>query len=109
LIERGIGVDVVPEGPCGVSLAGGLEVLAARGITTILVEGGARLATSLLAERRVHRAIVAIAPTVLGEGTNAIGDLGVGRISEAIHLQHSLARMVGHDIVMAGDVEPLER
>ena len=109
LIERGIGVEVVPEGPCGVSLAGALDVLAARGITTILVEGGARLATSLLAERLVHRAIIAIAPTVLGEGTNAIGDLGVARISEAIHLQHSLARMVGHDVVLAGDVEPLER
>jgi riboflavin biosynthesis pyrimidine reductase len=108
LIERGIGVDVVPETPGGVSLADALDVLALRGITTILVEGGARVATSLLADGLVHRAIVAIAPTVLGAGTDAIGDLGVDRISQAIHLQRSLARIVGRDVVLAGDVESLD-
>ncbi len=105
LIERGIGVEVVAEGPGGVSLAGALEALSLRGISTILVEGGARLATSLLADGLVHRAIVAIAPTVLGAGTDAIGDLGVDRISQAIHLQRSMARIVGRDVVLAGDVE----
>jgi 3,4-dihydroxy 2-butanone 4-phosphate synthase/GTP cyclohydrolase II len=108
LVERGIGVEVVPEAPGGVSLPDALSALASRGITTILVEGGASLATSLLADGLVHRAIVSIAPTVLGEGTNAIGDLGVDRISQAIHLERSLARMVGRDVVLAGDVEPIE-
>ena len=108
LVERGVGVDVVPEGPGGVSLAGALAALALRGVTTILVEGGARVATSFLADGLVNRAIVAIAPTVLGAGTDAIGDLGVERISQAIQLKHPLARMVGRDVVMAGDVEPLE-
>jgi GTP cyclohydrolase II len=108
LIERGIAVDVVPEGPGGVSLSGALSALEARGISSILVEGGARLATSLLAGGLVHRAIVAIAPTVLGAGTNAIGDLGVDRISEAIQLERPLARMVGRDVVLAGDVTPID-
>ncbi|MFL5767508.1 MAG: GTP cyclohydrolase II RibA [Actinomycetota bacterium] len=108
LIERGIGVEVVPDGPEGVSLPNALSALAAGGINTILIEGGSRLATSLLAERLAHRAIVAIAPSVLGAGTNAIGDLGADRISQAIHLQHPLVRTVGRDVVLAGDIEPAE-
>ncbi|MFL5736562.1 MAG: GTP cyclohydrolase II [Actinomycetota bacterium] len=105
LIERGIGVEVVREGSGGVSLSDALVALTSRGIASILVEGGAQLATSLLSGGLVHRAIVSIAPTVLGAGTNAIGDLGVDRISEAIHLQRSIARTVGDDVVLAGDVE----
>jgi diaminohydroxyphosphoribosylaminopyrimidine deaminase/5-amino-6-(5-phosphoribosylamino)uracil reductase len=63
--------------------SGGLEVrtvlkeLAGRGLTRILVEGGASLATSLLKEDLVDRLAWFRAPLVIGgDGMAAIGELG---------------------------------
>jgi hypothetical protein len=45
-----------------------LDVCRALGIGSILCEGGARLAASLLGERRVHRLYLFVAPFTLGAG-----------------------------------------
>jgi riboflavin-specific deaminase-like protein len=104
LVERGIGVHVVPEGPAGLDLGAALVEMRALGLATLLVEGGARIATSLLAARLVHRVIVSIAPTLLGTGRDAVGDLGIDRIAAAIHVARPVVRMVGRDVVLAGDL-----
>jgi GTP cyclohydrolase II len=104
LVERGVRVHVVPEGPAGLDLGAALAEMRVLGITTLLVEGGARIATSLLAARLVHRVIVSIAPTLLGTGRNAVGDLGIDRIAAGIHIERPVVRIVGGDVVIAGDL-----
>lgn len=73
---RGLGVEVI-----GVaSLREALRTLRARGVHSLLVEGGASLAASLLEEDLVDRVVLFQAPVVLGEGAlSAFGRLsGVG-------------------------------
>jgi GTP cyclohydrolase II len=104
LVERGIGVHVVPEDPAGLDLGAALAEMRALGLATVLVEGGARIATSMLTARLVHRVVVSIAPTLLGTGQDAVGDLGIDRIAAAIHIEKPVVRIVGGDVVMAGDL-----
>jgi diaminohydroxyphosphoribosylaminopyrimidine deaminase/5-amino-6-(5-phosphoribosylamino)uracil reductase len=58
-------IAVLP-GPDGVALDSALESLWDAGVRSILCEGGARLAASLLAEDRVQRAYLFYAPVFLG-------------------------------------------
>ena len=104
LVERGVGVHVVPESPAGLDLGAALAEMRSLGLATLLVEGGARIATSMLAARLVHRVVVSIAPTLLGTGRDAVGDLGIDRIAAAIHVERPVVRIVGGDVVMAGDL-----
>lgn len=61
---RGLGVDVISSS----SLMESLQLLRARGIQSLLVEGGASLTASLLEEKLVDRLVLFQAPIVLGEG-----------------------------------------
>lgn len=53
-----------------VELADGLALLAARGIRSLLIEGGATLAGRVLAERLVDELHLFVAPIVLGAGAH---------------------------------------
>ncbi|MDX1673181.1 MAG: bifunctional diaminohydroxyphosphoribosylaminopyrimidine deaminase/5-amino-6-(5-phosphoribosylamino)uracil reductase RibD [Longimicrobiales bacterium] len=72
LQERGVEVERVRGGDAGLDLVAALDALQARGIGTVLCEGGGRLAASLLACDRVDRLYIFQAPTVFGaEGVPA--------------------------------------
>lgn len=86
----------------GVDIRRMLEALLELDLRTILVEGGARVITSFLHTGVVDRAIVSIAPIVLGRGIEAVDDLGHTHISDALRLQERVVRQVGDDIVIAG-------
>jgi riboflavin-specific deaminase-like protein len=96
-------VDTNPQG--GVDLGSALRVLAGEGINSILVEGGARLATSLLKARLVDRLLSVIGPKIIGEGIEAIGDLGIKEISQAIPLSIEKTRRVGDDLVVVARID----
>ena len=59
-----LGVDLLSVS----SIAEGLRELRKRGVHSILVEGGARLAGALLFERMVDRLVIFSAPVILGAG-----------------------------------------
>jgi diaminohydroxyphosphoribosylaminopyrimidine deaminase/5-amino-6-(5-phosphoribosylamino)uracil reductase len=90
----------------GVDLAGLLAELGRRHISSVLVEGGARIVTSLLAARLVNRLVVAVAPKIIGQGTEAIGDLGISRLRDAIVFSTFKTRRLGPDIIFDGRLEP---
>ncbi|MCA1844782.1 MAG: GTP cyclohydrolase II [Actinobacteria bacterium] len=104
LRSHGVTVRVVPSGPQGVSLAAGLAVLKDMGVRTLLVEGGSRVITSLLGAAAVDRLLVAIAPIVMGAGTDAVGPLGVSRVADGLRLANRSAHVVGSDLLLAWDV-----
>jgi riboflavin-specific deaminase-like protein len=85
-----------------VDLAQLLEELGRRGIASVLAEGGKRIITSLLAARSVDRLTIVIAPKLIGQGTEAIGDLGITRLNDAITFSSAHIRRLGTDIIFDG-------
>ena len=65
------GAEVIPvnRGADGLDLKAVLSELASRGVRSVLAEGGARLARTLLAADRVERWYLFLAPRILGPGT----------------------------------------
>jgi diaminohydroxyphosphoribosylaminopyrimidine deaminase/5-amino-6-(5-phosphoribosylamino)uracil reductase len=73
----------VPAGQGGLNLHAALQALGARGLTSVLVEGGAALAAGLLRADLIDRIAWFHAPALLGaEAWPALGPLGVGGIAD---------------------------
>jgi 3,4-dihydroxy 2-butanone 4-phosphate synthase/GTP cyclohydrolase II len=104
LESEGVGVRMVAQERSGVSLPETMRALRSMGIETLLVEGGASVITSLLRERLVDRLVVSISPLLIGRGTDAVGDLAVGRVDEGIRLKGQTVYGAGNDILIAWDV-----
>lgn len=51
----------------------------------VMVEGGSRILSAFLAAELVDELIVYLAPTLLGSGTPAISQLGIGTLADAQH------------------------
>jgi GTP cyclohydrolase II len=105
LRERGVQVEVVRGSPDGVDLQDGLARLLRLGIRSLLVEGGGRVITSMLRGRLVDRVVVAVAPILLGSGTEAVGDLGTRLVADGLRLRNRSVHQVGADLLIAGDLE----
>jgi len=115
---RARGAEVVAlSAPDGAALAGEpgrtklllrevLAALAARGIQSVLVEGGGEVLGSFIEERLADRAYIFIAPKIIGgEGCVTIGGgRGVERVAMAAELRNPQARKIGPDILLAGQL-----
>ena len=104
LRREGVRVEVVAEDGGRVSLRAALAALRGAGTESVLVEGGAEVITGLLAAGLVDRIIVAIAPIVIGAGTQAVNSLGVQHVADGIRLDESLDPRRRRDVVLAWDV-----
>ncbi|MBT8159457.1 MULTISPECIES: bifunctional diaminohydroxyphosphoribosylaminopyrimidine deaminase/5-amino-6-(5-phosphoribosylamino)uracil reductase RibD [Arthrobacter] len=62
-----------------------LELLFAEGVRHVMVEGGSRILSAFLAAGLVDEMIIYLAPTLLGAGKAALGDLGISTLAEAQH------------------------
>jgi diaminohydroxyphosphoribosylaminopyrimidine deaminase/5-amino-6-(5-phosphoribosylamino)uracil reductase len=90
-------------GKGGVDLRDLLERLAARGVTHLLVEGGARVHARFLAEGLVDRVAVFVAPKLLGsDGVPLLAAAGPGRMAEALRLDEVQVERVGEDVLVLG-------
>ena len=105
LRRRGVKVEVVREAPDGIDLADGLATLLALGIRSVLVEGGAQVITSTLRGWLADRVVVAVAPLLLGTGTEAVGDLGATRVADGLRLLDRTVHQVGPDLLVAGNLD----
>jgi GTP cyclohydrolase II len=104
LRARAVGVHVVDAGPRGVDLGSALRTLRALGVASLLVEGGGRVITSFFAEKLVDRLVLGIAPTIMGSGIDAVGDLGVACVAESVRLTNRSLHQAGDDLLVAADV-----
>jgi GTP cyclohydrolase II len=105
LRARHVAVRMVPSGPSGVDLFAVLRDLRAGGVRSLLVEGGAKVITSMLAAGLADRLIVAVAPTIVGAGTEAVGDLGIATVASGLRLTNRSLHVLADDMLMAWDVE----
>jgi riboflavin-specific deaminase-like protein len=106
LEKRGVAVRVVPAGAEGVDLPSALRMLRTEGVCSLMVEGGAKLITSLLSQRLVDRLVIGVAPIIIGGGTDAVGPMGVVRIADGIALTNRSLHTTDQDVVLAWDVVP---
>jgi 5-amino-6-(5-phosphoribosylamino)uracil reductase/diaminohydroxyphosphoribosylaminopyrimidine deaminase/5-amino-6-(5-phosphoribosylamino)uracil reductase len=88
-----------------VDLAALLGELVASGVGSAMVEGGATLITSFLRAGLVDRLAVCVAPKIIGDGIEAIGDLGIRDLSRSLTLADAAVEPYGVDLILSGRIE----
>ncbi len=86
----------------GISLLDFVEKAGAFGITSLLVEGGGRLASEFLKARLVDKVYLFTAPKIIGRGIEAVDDLGIKKIEKAVTFRNGVFEMVGPDVLFTG-------
>jgi diaminohydroxyphosphoribosylaminopyrimidine deaminase/5-amino-6-(5-phosphoribosylamino)uracil reductase len=105
---RGLGVEVLeaqPDASGGIDLKHVLQTLGKRNISSLLVEGGAKVITSFLHRKLADRVVVALAPKILGKGVESVGQMDITRLSHALKLTFRKVSRVGEDIVIEADLD----
>ena len=105
LRRRGIDVILEPARGPRVPFGAVVRALGQRGLTTVLVEGGATVAAQALAAGVVDRLVLFVAPLLLaGDGVPAVGPLGLRRVADAIRIEGLAVGRAGRDLVVEGRV-----
>jgi diaminohydroxyphosphoribosylaminopyrimidine deaminase / 5-amino-6-(5-phosphoribosylamino)uracil reductase len=100
LSQSGAELIDVDAGADGLDLAAALAALGARGITRLLVEGGARLAAALLKVRLVDRLAWFHAPLLIGgDGVPAVAGLGIAALGDAPRFDRVSTDPIGADLL----------
>lgn len=87
-----------------VDLAALLEILAGRGLDSVLLEGGGRVHASALASGVVHRVLGFVAPLMVGgsQAPTPVEGPGVARMDQAWQVRHLAWEGLGPDLVCEG-------
>lgn len=90
-------------GPGGVDLRDLLKRLGERGVTHLLVEGGAQVHGSFLRAGLVDRVALFVAPKLVGgDGRPWVGGAGVARMADALRLVDVDVEELGEDLLVTG-------
>lgn len=76
------------------------KFLAERKISSVLVEGGAQIITSVLKNNLANRIVTIIAPKIIGKGIEAVGDLNITNLDLAKILSIQKVTRNGNDIII---------
>ena len=79
-----------------------LDELYENGIYSVLIEGGASVASSALQEKIVDKVIWFVAPILIGNGRDALGEYSVSRLIEAPRLRDVQSERIGDDTMITG-------
>jgi len=104
LCDLGVDVLKLPGGDKSFKLKMLLEELGQRNIVNVLLEGGGLLNASALKENVVDKALLFIAPIIIG-GENApgfIGGKGFKKLKDAARLKKVEAKKIGDDFMIEG-------
>jgi diaminohydroxyphosphoribosylaminopyrimidine deaminase/5-amino-6-(5-phosphoribosylamino)uracil reductase len=105
LEKMGVEVLMVEQDEGGeVDLEDLLKALGKRGVSSVLVEGGRRIITSLFDRRLVDKVVLVIAPKVMGKGIEAVGDLSIRGLGDVLQLTFARTYRKGEDLVIEADV-----
>ncbi len=100
-------VLVVPDdGEGRVDMRVALNRLRALGVRSVLIEGGSAVITSALRLGLADRLVVCIAPKLVGTGIDAVGDLGILRLTEATGFDGARFHQLGDDVIFEGRIQP---
>ncbi|MCB2210669.1 bifunctional diaminohydroxyphosphoribosylaminopyrimidine deaminase/5-amino-6-(5-phosphoribosylamino)uracil reductase RibD [bacterium] len=93
-----------PDGNGRVDLREVHNIISELGVGSLLVEGGSRIWTSFLDLDLVDKVEVVVAPMFIGTGIEAISDLGILKVHDAIRLAPMQWRKIGNDLHVAARV-----
>jgi len=74
--------------------------LAGKNISSVLIEGGAQVITSVLKNSLANRLVTVIAPKIIGSGIEAVGDLHIRKLADAKKLSFQKVIRCGDDIII---------
>ena len=101
-----IDVDLGRDGQ--IDLTRALAALGERGITRLLVEGGAQVAAAFIRSRFVDRLVWVHAPLVIGgDGIPAIAGLDVAALADAAAFERLATETIGADVLTTFRVRPV--
>ncbi len=102
LEQKGVEILTLPDRGGQISIKKLLIRLGRRGITSLVVEGGAEVYGSFLKERLVDKLFVFIAPCLIGgrKAIGMIGGAGITRMTEAIRLKEMSVKPWSGDILV---------
>ncbi len=104
----GVEIARLPADATGIDVHALLAELYARGVYSVLLEGGSTLAGAFLAAGAVDRVVGYLAPALLGAGPSALGDAGIGTIAQALRLDVTDVARVGPDLrITATPIAPV--
>jgi len=83
-----------------------LSRLGERGVTTLLVEGGAEVNRSFLEAGLVDQLLLFVAPKLAGGGIPWLGGEGPARMAEALPVHDLRVRRLGRDVLLSGRPAP---
>ncbi|MGQ9696624.1 MAG: bifunctional diaminohydroxyphosphoribosylaminopyrimidine deaminase/5-amino-6-(5-phosphoribosylamino)uracil reductase RibD [Armatimonadota bacterium] len=106
LCRAGAEVVRLPSNNGRVDLDALLSELGARGITSVLLEGGGELAEGFVRQGLVNKVLAFVAPVVIGgrAAPTPVGGEGSGRLADALRLGSVRVRRFGADIGIEGYV-----
>jgi len=105
LRARGVEVLLLPGRRGRVDFGALVQALGARGLTSLLVEGGGTVAAEALRARVVDRLVLFVAPLLLGgDGVPAVGPLGIRSLTRALAIDDLAVGRAGVDLVVEGRV-----
>jgi diaminohydroxyphosphoribosylaminopyrimidine deaminase/5-amino-6-(5-phosphoribosylamino)uracil reductase len=99
LAAKGVEILRVPASPLGLDLAAALKTLGDRGLTRVLVEGGAVLAASLIKVALVDNLLWYRAPTIMGDGLSAVAALGLADVNGLPRFRREETIRLGDDVL----------
>lgn len=79
-----------------------LGILGARGISSVMVEGGAKTFGQFLAQGAADKLICFTAPRILGDGTQAVAFPETIRLGRDVRLRRTSVSISGGDVVVSG-------
>ena len=105
---RALGATVLladADGEGQVDLGDALRRLAREGVRSVVIEGGAGMITAALRGRLVDRLAVCIAPKLVGSGVEAVGNLDITTMNDALRLVDVESARIGEDLLVIGRPE----
>ena len=101
-------IDVDDDSEGQIDLAAALGALGERGITRLLVEGGARLAAAFFRARLIDRLVWVHAPLVIGgDGIPAIAGFDLAALADGRAFERLSTETIGDDVLTTFRVRPI--
>jgi len=92
------------DGEGHIALDAALQALWARGIRSLMVEGGANVITAFLRQRLADAIVLTVAPTLVG-GYKAVGNLGIEDSKQLPRIAPMLTSSLGQDVIVWGQLQ----
>lgn len=104
LTRRGVDILLLKEKKGGVDLLHLMRALGERDIASVLIEGGGEVNASALEAGIVDKAVVFVAPILIGgkDAPGPLGGKGVRRLADAFKIKNMTVNKVGNDLMLEG-------